>query len=309
MNRSSGLAHLRWQLAPCIPIGAVIVALIVVPRAATVPSTAPVKNPATRPILFERYSGEDAPKCCQIFVVHADGRGLKRLRFGSSPSWSPNSQRIAFVRFDDSAVVIMRADGRGTRRVSAPLDSGGSHARATWSPDGRQLAWATAERGRAVVRIATLSRPIALRKILLPDIGFGSPDWSPDGRQFALVSPVGGIYVIGADGHHLRRVVPDLPKAQYNDVRWSPDGRRLLFVRQLSEGREGVYTVRPDGSGLRALIVQKCCSLWGASWSPSGRKIVYTDGKVHTVDVRSRRVRTLRLSSCGTAGSCFEVDW
>ena len=189
MNRSSGLAHLRWQLAPCIPIGAVIVALIVVPRAATVPSTAPVKNPATRPILFERYSGEDAPKCCQIFVVHADGRGLKRLRFGSSPSWSPNSQRIAFVRFDDSAVVIMRADGRGTRRVSAPLDSGGSHARATWSPDGRQLAWATAERGRAVVRIATLSRPIALRKILLPDIGFGSPDWSPDGRQFALVLP------------------------------------------------------------------------------------------------------------------------
>ena len=292
-------------MVTCVPIAATIAALVVVPRAATVLSAASTKGPSTRPILFELFIDDNVPK--QLFVVRSDGSGLKRLRDGGSPSWSPGGKRIAYVK-DEGTLFVTAANGKGARRISARYDTGGSRARATWSPDGRRLAWTTAMNGQGVLRIATIKPPVTVRTVFLPNVTFGSPDWSPDGRRFAILSD--GVYVMGVDGRGLRRIVPPEPKAAFEDVRWSPDGRRLLFVREISDfGRSGVYTVRPDGSGVRALLIRKCCTLSGASWSPNGRAIVYSDKlKLHIVNVRSRRIRDLRSPPC-RRGACFMVDW
>src|SRR5712692_5094661 len=78
----------------------------------------------------------------RIFVVGAHGTGRRRLTGAPGPSttpvWSPNGQRIAFVRQtgDDTQIYIMNADG-GSQR---PLTTGpGRVASPAWSPDGQRI--------------------------------------------------------------------------------------------------------------------------------------------------------------------------
>ena len=63
-------------------------------------------------------------------------------------------------------------------------------------------------------------------------------DWSPDGSQIAFGSDRRNgafrreIYVMDADGSHVRRVSTLPEKAEFDSfARFSPDGRRLVFTR------------------------------------------------------------------------------
>jgi TolB protein len=61
-------------------------------------------------------SGQDGPG--GIFVIDADGTGLRRLTRGKAdtwPAWSPDGSRIAFVR--DGVLHTMAADGSDVREV------------------------------------------------------------------------------------------------------------------------------------------------------------------------------------------------
>ena len=74
-----------------------------------------------------------------------------------------------------------------------------------------------------------------------------SPAWSPNGRRLAFVRD-SQIFVRDADGrtHPVRRFAN-----HHSNPAWSRDGRRVVF----DAGAYGssIYSVRPDGSGLRAL--------------------------------------------------------
>lgn len=77
-----------------------------------------------------------------IYVIGADGQGLRRLTSGfyaSSPVWSPDSRSLVFTRSTPqdgeykADVYIVGADGRNLRR----LTSGAPAAAIAWSPDGK----------------------------------------------------------------------------------------------------------------------------------------------------------------------------
>jgi Tol biopolymer transport system component len=107
------------------------------------------------------------------------------------------------------------------------------------------------------------------------------PLWSPDGTRVAFArgkpggwSPDEPLYVIGADGKHLRSV------GRGHSMHWSPDGRSLLFVdvhglnvsgssrRPVAAGRIVVVDVR---SGRRRLIGRGDFP----TWSPDGRRVAF----------------------------------
>jgi len=67
-------------------------------------------------------------------------------------------------------------------------------------------------------------------------IGSHSLAWSPDGSRLAFDGP-DGIWVIGADGSGLRKLIPSAA-----NPRWSPDGSRIAY--QPYDGSGGLGPLR-----------------------------------------------------------------
>ena len=81
-----------------------------------------------------------------IYVVNADGSGLTNLTesqgWNSSPSWSPDGSRIAFMsdRDENWEIYVMNADGSDPARLTKNLWGGYS---LSWSPNGSRIAFSS----------------------------------------------------------------------------------------------------------------------------------------------------------------------
>jgi Tol biopolymer transport system component len=94
----------------------------------------PTWSPSGKLIMFERGN--------MLWTVKPNGRGQKRLAAGTSPSWSPDGKNVAFSRNGD--LWTMKAGGAGAHKIA---DVPSSTAGIAWSPDGRWIAYAVADRG------------------------------------------------------------------------------------------------------------------------------------------------------------------
>jgi Tol biopolymer transport system component len=94
-------------------------------------------------IVFTEHPGRGGHVRSELAVMSATGKHLRMLtsgHFDTSPSWSPDGARLAFVRskdFNDQCpkVYTVRADGGNLRRVA-----NGCYTGVAWSPDGAKLA-------------------------------------------------------------------------------------------------------------------------------------------------------------------------
>lgn len=107
---------------------------------------------------------------------------------------------------------------------------------------------------------------------------------SPDGRLITLSDgggefPPRNLYVVRTDGSGLRRIT----SGNHYEVApaWSPDGSEIAFsstrccATAHSSGNYALYTVRPDGSGLRLLRKDSSSDDVDPAWSPDGRRIAF----------------------------------
>jgi len=146
-----------------------------------------------------------------------------RLTFGGAthlmPSWSPDGQRIVYVRQSGSTVVS------GTS-LRARLANGGGQE-----------------------EVLMDSQPSGMGRTLL------SPQWSPDGQYLVHLEQSGpngaGVWAlpIGGDKKPISVVQPQSSQARVVQSRISPDGRWLAYSATES-GREEVYVTHfPSGEG------------------------------------------------------------
>ena len=101
------------------------------------------------------------------------------------------------------------------------------------------------------------------------------PKQQVDRIAFLLVDDNGyKLHVINADGTEFRRIETDANSAL--TPTWSPDGQSIAFtgVDAPERNRDGIYTVREDGSGLTRIVAGP--SVRTPAWAPDGR-IAYVE--------------------------------
>jgi Tol biopolymer transport system component len=99
-------------------------------------------SPGGRQIVFGRTSFHDCSSKSAIYVVNADGTGLRRITpwgfCDDDGSWSPDGTRIAFVK-DNGDIFTVHPDGTGLTQL--PLETGSRTfaGDVAWSPDGARI--------------------------------------------------------------------------------------------------------------------------------------------------------------------------
>jgi Tol biopolymer transport system component len=105
----------------------------------------------------------------------------------------------------------------------------------------------------------------------------GFPSMSPDGKQFVYRS-------FGPEGDGLRIMNVEtkssaMLNAGYDNFPlWSPRGDLIMFSR-LSEGNYEIYTIKPDGTGIKRLTNARGNDAH-QGWSPDGEHIVFASTRL-----------------------------
>src|SRR3954471_589500 len=221
-----------------------------------------------------------------LFVMRADGRGLRRLSPAGTPvltyRWSPDGKWLAYIDVRALSLWLVRPDGTGRKLLlpSSRLRSFGL----SWSPDGKDIAIvspgpATFSQSGNCANLALYSVPVAGGKPVLvsrPRHGIGcGVAWSPRGGEIAYGDGGEVLGVISRNGGRPRLLVTSGVGAP----QWSPDGRKLAAPTVMHRGGGSdryheITAVDADGRD-RHVVTDHAYTEYPFAWSPDSRQILY----------------------------------
>src|SRR5215831_5899627 len=190
-----------------------------------------------------------------IWILPMRGGDAKRLTAESlearQPTWSPDSESIAFQGYDADGIwhiyVVPRQGGDARALTTGEFDD----REPAWSHDGSRIAFSSDRYGGIVTIWQMILATGELRRVSAREGTM--PAWSPDDREIAFISsgrmaqtdggqprrPVPGVYVVDGAGHE--RVRPNVNAVA---LAWSADGSQLGFIT-----RNGALVVVPSQTG------------------------------------------------------------
>lgn len=217
-------------------------------------------SPDAKQIAFHR---EFTDKPFEAYIVNADGTGERRVDPGRPPgtsanqvvsladaAWSPDGRKLAVSMatgtprdFEEGEIEIrigtMAVDGSDAKLITQTKGPVGSEDRtATWSPDGRRIAF---------TRTNITNRPV----------------------------DASAVFGVRADGKGAHRITPWSLDAE--EPAWSPDGSLISFRSEPTDQDfvGDIYTVKPDGSDRTQLTRTKGKQVFSTSFSSDSEWIVF----------------------------------
>jgi Tol biopolymer transport system component len=195
--------------------------------------------------------------------------------------------KIAFVNFEDpedesrSDIYTVSPNGRHLRNLTP--DSPAADDFPSWSADGRMIAFWSTRRGRENPTgdqeiFVMNANGSGLRQVTDNTVDDGAPAWSPNGDRLVFhrwldndsQADLMTVRVNGTGERNLTRSPGILDRSGV----WSPNGREIVFMRDDSGLENDIYTIRPDGSHLRALTATPTDEE-SPDWSPDGKRIAF----------------------------------
>jgi dipeptidyl aminopeptidase/acylaminoacyl peptidase len=209
-----------------------------------------------------------------LWIMNADGSRNRFLTDGSSPRWSPDGTRIAFLHEGEPAgtqIFVRWMDAEGattqvTRVEERPADP-------RWSPDGRSIAFSMTVDEPETFRVKLPARPEGAK-------------WTGDPKVVTRLNYRRDRIGYVDDGYRHLFVVPaeggtprQLTSGAWNESEpaWSRDGSEILFSGLRSDTAEyawresEIYAVNVTTGAVRQLTHRH---------GPDGNPVVSPDGKL-----------------------------
>lgn len=213
--------------------------------------------------IYVKDVGAENPLQLTEHPKHA-GRG-----FDGSPSWSPDGQRIAFMRSGPGTcgVFIQAVTNRDAKKVAPCLFH--LESAVAWSPDGRFIAFTDRAEPDQPFQIFLIDLETRTVQPLThpPAHYYGDldPAFSPDGKTLAfvrgivesplprIISPViGDIHVVSVPSGTSRQVTFD--QQEIPGLYWTPDGQDIVFSSNREAGTFSLWRVSAAEGTIRSVL-------------------------------------------------------
>jgi Tol biopolymer transport system component len=196
--------------------------------------------------------------------------------------WADSLGKIVFDR--DWDIWIM--DDDGTNQMNLTNTPGVYEGKASFSPDGTQIAYGSGRYLYTMNSDGTGKTLIYTSPYSIADVSqIEAPAWSPDGSKLVFRDGqynLFDLYLISTDGSGLQNLTGDHMHNQF--ASWSPDGSQIVYTRRDVAGSSystKIWRMDADGSNKVQLTFGGSSSNYSVydypDWSPDGTKILYVN--------------------------------
>jgi TolB protein len=225
-------------------------------------------------IIYEQLTGEKGAFATRIAYVTVHGSGAGRRTF--------------MLQVSDS-------DGYAPRTL---LESPAEIFSPAWSPDGRQIAYASLEGHTSAVYVQDIAT--GQRRAVAKGQGINSaPDFSPDGSKLALRRSIDGnpeIYVLYLANGLFQRLTND--PAIDTEPTWAPDSQHIAFTSDRAGGPQ-IYELSLNDTNAKRITFGLGPYNARPRYSPDGKYLAMINGgpNGYQIGLLSRRDGSFRIVS------------
>jgi TolB protein len=246
----------------------------------------------------------------EIWVMDFDGNNQKQLTNLKSlsimPSVSPDGSRVAFTSWAKGTPRIMIVNTENGRLLPFYNQEASLNATASFTPDGKQLFYASSAAGLAQIFAAGINGQDFRRISHRSDIEM-EPKIDPKNPNILLfVSGSSGseqIYSMDANGGNVQRVTNG--EGEASNPSWNPDGQHIAFswTRGYAKGDWNVFVMDISQPSQYAQLTHSEGKNENPVWGPDGRHIVFAStrgGRSQIYTMLADGSQVTRLTQQGT---------